>query len=256
MPSEGDIGMGLQGNTTRRCSSRRTAIGTAAITALLAAQNAAAEDAAAPQPYHDALTNHVPGFITAPGQTDILFIIVIVFLLAVVLVIGNLYFQLHAVPERIAHKTNKVQMEIVAVLALISLFTHNHIYWIIGLLLAFIRIPDFSTPIYSIARSMARLANRDPAEIDSAAAPVAHSPTAHEPPAPAPVNPAPVHSAPVNPAPAAAAPIAAAPSAKTPTAGAPIAPVPAASHPQPSGQTNAQQPAENAMRTGPHERGI
>jgi len=139
-----------------------------------------------------------------------------------------------------------VQMEIVAVLALISLFTHNHIYWIIGLLLAFIRIPDFSTPLYSIARSMARLASRDPAEIDSAGAPVAHSQTAHAPPAPAPVNDAP----------AAAAPLAAAPIAKTPIAGAPIAPVPAASRPQPPGQTNAQQPARGATKTGPHEGGI
>ncbi|EJJ24995.1 hypothetical protein PMI11_06755 [Rhizobium sp. CF142] len=237
--------------TTRQHSHYWTAIGATAITALMGAQNTAAEDAAAPQPYHAALTDHVPGFITAPGQTDYLFIIVIVFLLAVVLVIGNLYFQLHAVPERIAHKTNKVQMEIVAVLALISLFTHNHIYWIIGLLLAFIRIPDFSTPLYSIARSMARLASRDPAEIDNAGAPVAdapvaHSPAAHAPPAPAPVN----H------APAAAAPPAAAPSAKTPIAGAPIAPVPAASHPQPPGQTNAQRPAQGATKTGPHEGSI
>jgi len=136
-----------------------------------------------------------------------------------------------------------VQMEIVAVLALISLFTHNHIYWIIGLLLAFIRIPDFSTPLYSIARSMARLASRDPAEIDSAGAPVAHSQTAHAPPAPAPVN----H------APAAAASIAKTPIAQTPITGAPIAPVPAASHPQPPGQTNARQPARGATKTGPHE---
>jgi len=233
--------MGNQSKTIRQRSRHGTAIGAAAITVSLAAQTAAAADEAATQPYHAALTDHVPGFITAPGQTDYLFIIVIVFLLTVVLVIGNLYFQLHAVPERIAHKTNKVQMEIVAVLALISLFTHNHIYWIIGLLLAFIRIPDFSTPLYSIARSMARLASRDPAEVDSAGAPVAHSPTAHAPPAPAPVN----H------APAAAAPI-----AKTPTAGAPIAPVPAASRPQPPGQTNAQQPARGTTKTGPHEGSI
>ncbi|GAA3107164.1 hypothetical protein GCM10010520_59820 [Rhizobium viscosum] len=238
--------MGNLSKTARQRSHYWTAIGATAATVSVAAQTAAAADEAATQPYHAALTDHVPGFITAPGETDILFIIVIVFLLAVVLVIGNLYFQLHAVPERIAHKTNKVQMEIVAVLALISLFTHNHIYWIIGLLLAFIRIPDFSTPLYSIARSMARLAHRDPAEVDSAGAPVAHSPTAHAPPAPASVN----H------APATAAPIAAAPIAKTPIAGAPIAPVPAASRPQPPGQTNAQHPAQNAIKTGPHEGSI
>ena len=92
---------------------------------------------------HPAAIEHLPPFITAPGQTDYLFNGVVIFLLVVVLVIGNLYFQLHAVPERMAHRTSKVQMEIVAVLALISLFTHNHLFWIAGLLLAFVHIPDF-----------------------------------------------------------------------------------------------------------------
>jgi hypothetical protein len=59
-----------------------------------------------------------------------------------------------------SHRANMVQMEIVAVLALISLFTHNHIFWIIGLLLAFIRIPDFSTPMVSIAESLEKLSGR------------------------------------------------------------------------------------------------
>ena len=56
----------------------------------------------------------------------------------------------------------KVQMEIVAVLALISLFTHNHLFWIAGLLLALIDLPDFSSPISSIARSLEKLSGRDP----------------------------------------------------------------------------------------------
>ena len=55
--------------------------------------------------------------------------------------IGIFYLKLHALPERMSHRGQKVQMEIVAVLALIALFTHNHIFWIIGLLLAFIRDP-------------------------------------------------------------------------------------------------------------------
>ncbi len=45
----------------------------------------------------------LPFFITGPAQTDILFNITIVFLLAVVMALGNLYFQLHALPERMAH---------------------------------------------------------------------------------------------------------------------------------------------------------
>jgi hypothetical protein len=126
----------------------------------LAAQAAPAADDAAADAYNAALTDHVPAFITAPGQTDYLFVVVVVILLLFVLAIGNFYFQLHAVPERIAHHANKGQLEIVSVLALISLFTHNNIYWILGLLLALVRIPDFLTPLHSIARSLVRLANR------------------------------------------------------------------------------------------------
>lgn len=113
------------------------------------------------QEIHPAAIEHLPVFITAPGQTDYLFVAVAIFLLVMVLVIGNLYFQLHALPERMAHKTSKIQLEIVAVLGLISLFTHNHLFWIAGLLLAFIEFPDFSTPLYSIARSLGKLSGRD-----------------------------------------------------------------------------------------------
>ena len=56
--------------------------------------------------------------------------------------VGVLYFRLHALPERFAHK--KVQFEIVCVLALLAMFTHMHIFWIAGLLLALIDFPDFS----------------------------------------------------------------------------------------------------------------
>jgi hypothetical protein len=105
-------------------------------------------------------TPHLPVFITQPGQSDWLMTAMAVFVVAMVLVIGNLYLRLHALPERMSHRANVVQMEIVAVLALISLFTHNHIFWIIGLLLAFIRIPDFSTPMVSIAQSLEKLSGR------------------------------------------------------------------------------------------------
>jgi uncharacterized membrane protein len=120
---------------------------------------------------HPAAIEHLPSFITAPGQTDWLFNVVVVFLLAMILIVGNLYFQLHALPEHMAHRTKKVQMEIVAVLALISLFTHNHIFWIAGLLLALIDLPDFSTPMVSIARSLEKLSGRDTAREDEVVRP-------------------------------------------------------------------------------------
>ena len=107
---------------------------------------------------HPEATHHQPFFITPPGETDILMNVMIVFLALVVFLIGILYLRLHALPEHMAHGTQKVQYEIVAVLALISLFTHNQIYWIIGLLLALVQIPDFSTPLSRMADSLAKMA--------------------------------------------------------------------------------------------------
>jgi hypothetical protein len=108
---------------------------------------------------HPAAVKHLPPFITPPGQTDILFVVMTVFLIGIVLIIGSLYLRLHALPEQVAHRTHKVQMDIVAILAVISLFTHNHLYWIAALLLAFVQLPDFSTPISSMAKSLEKLAN-------------------------------------------------------------------------------------------------
>ena len=62
--------------------------------------------------------HHLPWFITAPGGTDYLFIGMTVLIIVAVLGIGNLYFQLHSLPERRAHHANVFQMEIVAVLCL------------------------------------------------------------------------------------------------------------------------------------------
>ena len=89
---------------------------------------------------HPAAPHHLPGFITAPGETDVLLVIVGIFLLAVVFGVGTLFLRLHTLPERMAHKGQKLQFEIVAVLGLLALFTHQHIFWVAGLLLALIDI--------------------------------------------------------------------------------------------------------------------
>ncbi|PZQ46993.1 MAG: hypothetical protein DI556_18570 [Rhodovulum sulfidophilum] len=104
---------------------------------------------------------HLPAFITAPGQSDWLMTVMLVFLLAAVVSVGLLYLKLHALPEHMAHRTNKVQLQFVAVLALLALFTHNHVFWIAALLLALVELPDFSTPMNSIALSLERLSGRD-----------------------------------------------------------------------------------------------
>ena len=112
---------------------------------------------------HPAAAHHLQGFITAPGETDVLMVVSLVTLLAIVVGIGVFYFRLHALPEQIAHKGQKVQFQIVAVLALIALFTHNHAYWIAALLLAFITLPDFLTPLSRMSDSLVRIADSNDA---------------------------------------------------------------------------------------------
>jgi hypothetical protein len=107
-----------------------------------------------------AAPHHLPPFITAPGETDILFTVMVVVVMVAIVLIGTFYFRLHALPEHMSHRGEKIQYEIVAVLALLSLFTHNHVYWIAGLLLALVKIPDFSTPLTRIADSLTRIADR------------------------------------------------------------------------------------------------
>ena len=113
---------------------------------------------------HPAATHHVPAFITAPGETDVLMVVMAVILLVAVLGFGILFFRLHALPEQMAHKSHKLQFEIVAVLGLISLFTHMHIFWIAGLLLAMVDLPDFGGPLNRIAGSAEKLAGLKPGE--------------------------------------------------------------------------------------------
>ena len=83
---------------------------------------------------HPVAPHHLPPFITPPGETDVLLVVMIVVVAAMILAIGLLYLRLHALPERMAHRGHKIQFEIVAVLALLALFTHNHLFWIAGLL--------------------------------------------------------------------------------------------------------------------------
>jgi hypothetical protein len=111
-----------------------------------------------------AATEHLPSFITAPGQTDVLMVIMAIVLVLAVLGFGILFFRLHTLPERLAHKSQKLQFEIVAVLGLIALFTHMHIFWVIGLILALIDLPDFGTTLGRIARSTEKMAGITPAE--------------------------------------------------------------------------------------------
>lgn len=114
---------------------------------------------------HAGAIQHLPPFITAPGEGDGLFVFTAIFLLLAVVGIGVFYFKLHALPEQLAHRGQKAQFQLVSVLALIALFTHNHAFWIAALLIAVVPLPDFKTPMISMATSLSRIAaNAGPVE--------------------------------------------------------------------------------------------
>jgi hypothetical protein len=99
-----------------------------------------------------AAPHHIPWFVPSPDGSDPLLLVTAVILAVGVVAIGVFYFTLHSLPERSSH--SKLQFEIVAILGLISLFTHMHIFWIIALILAFVDLPDFRTPLERIATAL------------------------------------------------------------------------------------------------------
>jgi hypothetical protein len=111
---------------------------------------------------HPAAIQHLPAFITAPGDTDVLMVVTAFILLAAVVAFGVLFLTLHTLPERMAHKSHKLQFEIVAVLGLLALFTHMHIFWVAGLLLALIDFPDVGGWLGRIAGSVEKIADNGP----------------------------------------------------------------------------------------------
>lgn len=134
------------------------------------------------QSLHPAASHDLPAFITPPGETDVLMVTMGVILLLAIVMFGLLFLRLHTLPERMAHKSKKIQFEIVAVLGLIALFTHMHIFWIAGLLLALIDLPDFGGSLGRIATSTETIAGLKPGATAGALQPdaMAHDPMSDE----------------------------------------------------------------------------
>ena len=140
---------------------------------------------------HGVVIEAIPYFATPPGQPDQMMVIVALFLLAVVVGIGLIYFHLHAIPERMAHRASHTQFQLVGIMALLALFTHNSVFWVGALLLAALNIPDFLTPLNKIADALGAAAARlDPkgrepapetAEPAWSAAPTPSAPVSTEP---------------------------------------------------------------------------
>ena len=111
---------------------------------------------------HPAAPHYLPSFITAPGETDVLFTVSVIVLILAVMGIGSLYFWLHSLPERMSHSSGQLQFQLVGALSLLALFTHINAFWVAALLLALIPVPDFWTPLASMADSLGRMATGRP----------------------------------------------------------------------------------------------
>jgi hypothetical protein len=111
--------------------------------------------------------HHLPFFTPGIDGSDRMMLVTGIVLAIGVLAIGVLFFVIHSLPERMAHRTKKVQMEVVAVLCLLALLTHIHAFWVAGLLLALIDIPTLANPVERIAGSLERIADRPASPADA-----------------------------------------------------------------------------------------
>lgn len=109
---------------------------------------------------HPMAPDHLPGYFAMADGSDSLFTMMVFFLLSIILLLGVAYFTLHALPERMAHQGNSAQLQLISVLVMLALFTHNNIFWFVALALAAFRPPDLVSPLNSIAQSLQNLANR------------------------------------------------------------------------------------------------
>jgi hypothetical protein len=105
----------------------------------------------------------LPFFITAPKDTDLLFNATLVFTVVVVVLTGVILLRIQLLPDRIARRSQKVQLDVVALLCLLSLLMRENIFWVAALILAYLDIPDFLTPVNRIAASMETMAGQEDA---------------------------------------------------------------------------------------------
>lgn len=128
---------------------------------------------------HPLAPHSLPPFIAMPGETDVFMTIMAVVLITSVVMVGVLFLRLHTLPERIAHRGHKLQFEIVAVLGLLALFTHIHLFWVAGLILALIDFPEFGNPLGRMADSLERMSGTgEPAQKQAESGPPPVPPTA------------------------------------------------------------------------------
>lgn len=128
---------------------------------------------------HPAAPHHLPGYIPGPDGSDPLFTIIVVSMLILFLAAGVIYFKLHSLPEHMGEKANSTQLQLISILAILALFTHNNAFWVLALLIAAVRLPDYLTPLETIAKSLAKIAadKKEPDIAEPTSAPGADSVT-------------------------------------------------------------------------------
>lgn len=102
-------------------------------------------------------TENIPGYL-AGANSDPLMVVMAVIIIVLVLLAGVFYFKLHAIPEHLAHGKNHTQIQLITILTILALFTHNNIFWVAALVLAVVELPDFLAPLKSIAKSLETIA--------------------------------------------------------------------------------------------------
>lgn len=107
---------------------------------------------------HPAAPHYIPGYIAGPDGSDFLLTFSIIFLLVILMAVGVFYFKLHSLPEHLGEKHNSTQLQLISVLAVLAIFTHNNAFWVLALLIAVVQVPDFLSPLKAMADSLVALA--------------------------------------------------------------------------------------------------
>lgn len=113
-----------------------------------------------PAELHPMATGHIPSYVTQADGSDFLLTFMFIFTVLVIVLIGVGYFTLHSIPEKIAHESNHPQFQLVGILALLALFTHNGLFWVAAILVAGFQFPDVAAPLRAIADAIRSLGNK------------------------------------------------------------------------------------------------
>ncbi|TCL09168.1 hypothetical protein BXY66_1213 [Shimia isoporae] len=105
---------------------------------------------------HPMAPHFIPSWMPNADGSDPFLMAMAVLVVLLVLGAGVFYLTMHALPEQMAHGVGSTQIQIISILALLALFTHNNAFWILALLLAAINLPDFLTPLQRISNALDR----------------------------------------------------------------------------------------------------